>query len=406
MNAIKFGFLLVCISFYLYPMELPEESKGTKRKETEKPEETIEIKKKELEEAAKKSRMETEKRSELLKKGEYKNIFAFLPADIQKLITEYLVAAPGSTQTARLFAAGQNIHSFLVSNNLFAKLLLNDQKMTAYFIDELAQRYAGGNKALAAVALATSGAGAWLTSYIAQKNGLAEAGQVLKDAAGNGDIGIVNFILKYAPSTANLIYGDASALLKAAEKGHTAVVEKLLAAPGVNVNIKTRNAGATALYIAAQNGHTAVVEKLLAAPGVNVNLQTLKGATALYVAAQMGHTAIVEKLLAAPGINVNLQAEAGVTPLLAAVWNGHTAIVEKLLAAPGINVNPQAQGNATPLMTAVTKDNAAIVEKLIKAGASINMKDTTGKTALSRAQQSTSPNKETIIKLLKANGAV
>ncbi len=393
MNAIKFGFLLVCISFYLYPMELPEESKGTKRKETEKPEEIIEIQQEEKQEISKKS------------KKQYKNIFELLPAEIRTQIAEYLVTAPGATQTARLFAAGQNIHNLLVSNNLFAALL-NDQKMTAYFIDELARRYAGGNKALAAVALATSGAGAWLTSYIAQQNGLAEAGKVLKDAAGNGDIGIVNFILKYAPSTANIIYGDASALLKAAEKGHTAVVEKLLAAPGVNVNIKSRNGGATALYIAAQNGLTAIVEKLLAAPGVNVNLQTLMGATALYVAAQMGHTAIVEKLLAAPGINVNLQAQAGVTPLLAAVWNGHTAIVEKLLAAPGINVNPQAQGNTTPLMTAVTKDNAAIVERLIKAGASINMKDTTGKTALSRAQQSTSPNKEAIIKLLKANGAV
>ncbi len=44
---------------------------------------------------------------------------------------------------------------------------------------------------------------------------------------------------------------------------------------------------------AAENGHTAVVELLLAAPGIDVNAKDSKGDTALIKAAENGHTAVV-----------------------------------------------------------------------------------------------------------------
>ena len=80
--------------------------------------------------------------------------------------------------------------------------------------------------------------------------------------------------LEYIPETGK------SALMAAAEKGHLAIVEKLLAA-GANVNARCRyekigedlygvGEGKTALVFALENGQNAAAERLLAA-GANVN---------------------------------------------------------------------------------------------------------------------------------------
>ena len=52
----------------------------------------------------------------------------------------------------------------------------------------------------------------------------------------------------------------------------------------------------TALMWAADEGHTAVVERLLAARDIDVNAEDVEGRTALTLAAKEGHTAIVELL--------------------------------------------------------------------------------------------------------------
>lgn len=108
----------------------------------------------------------------------------------------------------------------------------------------------------------------------------------------------------------------------------------LLAAPGVDANTALTAEGNTPLITAACNGHPDVVDRLLAAPGVGVNVSSNIGATALYVAAQSGHTDVEERLLSAPGVDVNLGRSFGATPSYAAAFEGHLDVVERLIAAP------------------------------------------------------------------------
>jgi ankyrin repeat protein len=53
------------------------------------------------------------------------------------------------------------------------------------------------------------------------------------------------------------------------------------------------------LYVAAYNGHVDVVERLLAAPGVEINKARTDGATPLSIALARGHAKVEQKLRAA-----------------------------------------------------------------------------------------------------------
>ena len=75
---------------------------------------------------------------------------------------------------------------------------------------------------------------------------------------------------------------------------------------------------------AAQEGHTAVVDLLLAA-GASVNACPLSNATALYNAANGGHVDVVQRLVTT-GADVDLRTSSGSTPLHAAANNGHTEV--------------------------------------------------------------------------------
>ena len=101
-------------------------------------------------------------------------------------------------------------------------------------------------------------------------------------------------------------YGN-TALMKAAYWGHTAIVELLLAVPGIDVNAKDQFDGTTALIKAAMGkGNIAVVELLLAA-GADVNAKDDEGQTALITAAERGNIAVVraiERFIAGQAMNM------------------------------------------------------------------------------------------------------
>ncbi|KAK5073265.1 hypothetical protein LTR51_005907 [Lithohypha guttulata] len=169
-------------------------------------------------------------------------------------------------------------------------------------------------------------------------------------------------------------------LLYAIARGHTEVVQLLLAQPGIEVNTENKY-GRSPLSEAAIRGHTKVVQLLLAQSDIEVNTQDEYGRSPLSGAASEGYTEVVQLLLARPGIEVNPNHKYGSTPLSEAARGGHTEIVRLLLARPGIEVNAD-----TPLSRAASRGHTEVVQLLLaQPGIDVAWQDEYGNTPLSRA---------------------
>ena len=178
-----------------------------------------------------------------------------------------------------------------------------------------------------------------------------------------------------------------TALIVAAEAGHTACVKLLIAAEGVRVNQSTRH-GATPLYAAVFRGHSEAARALLAAPHIDPNQPNLNGATPLLVAAQQGHAACIETLCTAPGIDPNQAAANGITPLIAAALKGHTLCVHALLRFGNVHTNQVSRTGASPLFMAAQNGHSACVEALLAIeGVCVNQAKHNGATPLFIAAQ-------------------
>ncbi|KAF5227359.1 hypothetical protein FAUST_11836 [Fusarium austroamericanum] len=185
-------------------------------------------------------------------------------------------------------------------------------------------------------------------------------------AAQNGHEAVVELLLAAgadANAAATAHYNGQTALQAAAGGGHLEVINKLLAA-GANANAAASYYRRTALQAAAKRGHLEVVEKLLAA-GADANAAASRyyRQTALQAAARGGHLEVVEKLLAAG-------ADANAAALEAAAEGGHLEVVEELLAA-GADVNAAAgiSFGRTALEAAAEGGHLEVVNKLLAAGA-------------------------------------
>ncbi len=117
---------------------------------------------------------------------------------------------------------------------------------------------------------------------------------------------------------------DLAMLLRAANGGHLAVVERLLAAGATDFD--------GAMHCAANGGHLAVVERLLAAGATDFD-------GAMHCAANGGHLAVVERLLAAGATDFD-------EAMMWTVTRGHLAVVERLLAAGATNFDMAMQAAA------------------------------------------------------------
>jgi hypothetical protein len=146
-------------------------------------------------------------------------------------------------------------------------------------------------------------------------------------------------------------------LYEAVRKGDLAAATSLLD-QGADVNAKFRY-GATALFKAAERGHTEIV-KLLLARGADVTVKdTFYGATAMTWALDNDHVEVVTAILAKDTSEVG-------DVLMTGVREGKPALVTVALASGKVSA-----GTLTGALVVATedKDKTEIVEMLKKAGA-------------------------------------
>ena len=208
--------------------------------------------------------------------------------------------------------------------------------------------------------------------------------------------------------------GD-TALMLAAAAGREAVVEVLIEA-GAGINLRNLG-GRTALLQAAAAGKGKVV-KLLATRGAKPSLSA-DGTTPLVEACRYGPVEVVQALITA-GADVDQQVDFGTSALMAATLSGQEGIVELLEAEEAkagreearlfrcvrmgdeqglqqglqeldlkkVDLKARDERGRTVLLEAADRGQAAIVDLLLGVGASPDVQDLNGDTALMLAAAS------------------
>jgi ankyrin repeat protein len=155
-----------------------------------------------------------------------------------------------------------------------------------------------------------------------------------------------------------------NALIMAVKKDFQNIVELLLAKPDIYC-------GYTALIKAAELGHTKIIQLLLE-NGADINLTDYYNNSALMMATQSGHTEIVQLLLD-KGADINRTNNRNENALIMAVKKDFKNIVELLLAKPDIVLDTRRKFfNDTALTLAIIRNHEEIVQLLMKKNADIH----------------------------------
>ncbi len=128
--------------------------------------------------------------------------------------------------------------------------------------------------------------------------------------------------------------------------------------------------GSTPLTWAAEEGHTAIVEALLAAKA-DPNKMDGCGATPIIWAVARGYTAIVEALVKAKADLNTANKINGDTVFISAVLFGHIPVVEVLLAAK-VDINVLDKQSKSALDHSIERHSICMVHLLLKANAKVN----------------------------------
>ncbi|OTA03028.1 hypothetical protein A9Z42_0034750 [Trichoderma parareesei] len=158
--------------------------------------------------------------------------------------------------------------------------------------------------------------------------------------------------------------GWRTALSLAAENGHAAVVNVILANEDVHVNSRDEQ-GKTPMCWAAEKGHEDVVVRLLGHKDIEAFVPDKQARTPLLLAAANGHEAVVNIFVKHNAVVVNHQDKKGKTALLWAVENGHIGVVTGLLSHYHIDPNVEDQLGRTPLSLAAEQGHDAMVRLLL-----------------------------------------
>ncbi|XP_010223733.1 PREDICTED: kinase D-interacting substrate of 220 kDa, partial [Tinamus guttatus] len=200
----------------------------------------------------------------------------------------------------------------------------------------------------------------------------------LISASKEGHVDIVEELLNYNVSLEHRDLGGWTALMWAAYKGRTEVAELLLE-KGANPNITGLQYSVYPIIWAAGRGHSDIVHLLLQ-HGAKVNCSDKYGTTPLVWAARKGHLECVKYLLQM-GADVDQEGANSMTALIVAVKGGYTDCVKEILKRnPNVNLTDK-DGN-TALMIASKEGHTEIVQDLLDAGTYVNIPDRSGDTVL------------------------
>ncbi|RYP05532.1 hypothetical protein DL764_003709 [Monosporascus ibericus] len=223
-------------------------------------------------------------------------------------------------------------------------------------------------------------------------------------AAENGHEAVVQQLLATGKVDIDVKDNDGQTPLSlAVRKGHEAIVQQLLATGKVDIDVKDRY-GRTLLLLAALNGHEAIVQQLLATGKVDIDVRDIYGLTPLSLAAEKGHKAVVQQLLATGKVDIDVKNNVGRTLLSLAAVNGHKAVVQQLLAIGKVDIDVKDKHGRTPLSLAAEKGHEAIVQQLLATGkVDIDVRDKYGLTPLSLAAEE---GREVVVQQLLATSKV
>ncbi|XP_052593179.1 2-5A-dependent ribonuclease isoform X2 [Peromyscus californicus insignis] len=205
----------------------------------------------------------------------------------------------------------------------------------------------------------------------------------------HGDVRLLEIFLSRGADVDEHDLNGFTAFMEAAEYGKVEAL-RFLFGKGANVNLRRettedrrrlRQGGATALMSAAENGHTEVLSILLKDMRAEVDARDNMGRNALIRTLLNSDSENVEeitRLLLHHGADVNVRGEGGKTPLISAVERKHTGLVQMILDQEGINIDDRDSQGKTALLIAVELKLKEIVELLCAKGANTKCGDLVG----------------------------
>ena len=174
-----------------------------------------------------------------------------------------------------------------------------------------------------------------------------------------------------------------TALIYAAQKGLLDNM-KILLANGANANYRNPATGISAISAAAAEGNSAAIRMLVRTGKADVNISDLSGRTPIFYAVEQNQEDALRTLLSL-GADVNAQDNNGVSVLMRASAKNRQDCVNILLRQKGINPDLKDFQDRTALIYSVYADELAPTQALLKAGADLNVRDSSQNTPLMSA---------------------